>query len=101
MAPSRFGSMRAPEFWNAPAGVIAGLLTPAGAAWNAAASLRRSIARPYRAPVPVICAGNVVAGGSGKTPVALALMHHLIAQSITAQGVNRGYGGARAPARVS
>jgi tetraacyldisaccharide 4'-kinase len=85
--------MRAPEFWSTPPGVMAGLLTPAGAAWSVAASLRRSITRPYRALVPVICVGNVVAGGSGKTPVVLALSTLLQARGVATHIVTRGYGG--------
>jgi tetraacyldisaccharide 4'-kinase len=85
--------MRAPDFWHDNPGFVAGLLTPVGAALDAAGRLRRAIARPYRAPVPVICVGNLVAGGSGKTPVALALAALLAARGLTAAIVMRGYGG--------
>src|SRR5438067_10033513 len=47
--------MRAPEFWHEPPGLAAGLLAPIGTAWDLAARLRRAVARPYRAPVPVLC----------------------------------------------
>jgi tetraacyldisaccharide 4'-kinase len=77
------------------------LLTPVGAAIDAAGRLRRAVARPYRAPVPVICVGNLVAGGSGKTPVALSLAEMLAARGIAALIVMRGYGGKLAgPVRV-
>jgi len=89
--------MRAPEFWHASggpiAGVIAGLLAPLGAAWDAAGRLHRAVARPYRAPVAVICVGNLVAGGSGKTPVVLSLAERLAAMGVDAHVVTRGYGG--------
>jgi tetraacyldisaccharide 4'-kinase len=65
--------MRAPDFWHEPPGLAAALLAPAGAAWEAAARLRRAVARPYRAPMPVICVGNLVAGGSGQTAVGQSL----------------------------
>lgn len=93
--------MRAPDFWSEEPGFLAGLLTPLGAALDAAGRLRRSIARPYRAAVPVICVGNIVAGGSGKTPVALSLASILVARGIGAAIVMRGYGGSLAgPFRV-
>jgi tetraacyldisaccharide 4'-kinase len=85
--------MRAPDFWSEEPGLLAGLLTPLGAALAAAGRLRRSIARPYRAPVPVICVGNIVAGGSGKTPVALSLASILAARGVIPAIVTRGYGG--------
>jgi tetraacyldisaccharide 4'-kinase len=97
--------MRAPDFWNeAPGplgGLVAGLLTPVGAVIDAAGRLCRAVARPYRAPVPVICVGNLVAGGSGKTPVALSLAAMLAGRDVTAAIVTRGYGGRLAgPVRV-
>src|SRR5437660_10789500 len=88
--------MRAPDFWHEPPGVAAALLTPASAAWEAAAWLRRAVTRPYRAPVPVICVGNLVAGGSGKTPVVLSLAGMLAKRGVTVHVVSRGYGGSLA-----
>jgi tetraacyldisaccharide 4'-kinase len=93
--------MRAPDFWSAPPGLAAGLLAPFGAAWDAASRLRRAVARPYRAPLPVVCIGNLVAGGAGKTPVVLSLAGLLSAQGIAVHVVTRGYGGRHAgPVRV-
>jgi tetraacyldisaccharide 4'-kinase len=89
--------MRAPEFWDARSGAIAGLvgglLAPLGAAWDVAGRLRRAVARPYRAAVPVICVGNLVAGGAGKTPVVLALAASIAATGLAIPVVTRGYGG--------
>src|SRR5205823_9155473 len=93
--------MRAPEFWHEPPGLAANLLAPVGAAWDMAARLRRAVARPYRAPVPVLCIGNLVAGGSGKTPIVLSLAGMLRKSGIAVHIVTRGYGGDLAgPVRV-
>src|SRR5437762_2184114 len=97
--------MRAPEFWDAGGGpmaeLVGGLLAPLGVAWDAASRLRRAVTRPYHAPVPVICVGNLVAGGSGKTPVVLALAASITAAGQTIGVVTRGYGGRlRGPVRV-
>jgi tetraacyldisaccharide 4'-kinase len=89
--------MRAPDFWSENqgplAGLVAGLLAPVGIAFDAAGRLRRAVARPYRAAAPVICVGNLVAGGSGKTPVVLSLAAIIKARGIDAHIVTRGYGG--------
>ncbi len=83
----------APAFWTKPPGLGAFLLQPAAAVWDGAGRLRRALAHPYRAPVPVICVGNLVAGGAGKTPVVLALADRLAGLGVAAHVVTRGYGG--------
>ena len=93
--------MRTPEFWDAAPGLIAGLLTPVGVAVDAASRACRAFAHPYRASVPVICVGNIVVGGAGKTPVVLSLVEVLRQAGMSPHIVMRGYGGRLAgPVRV-
>ena len=47
----------------------------------------------WHAPVPLIMVGNIVAGGSGKTPVVLAIAEFLRDQGFRPGLVSRGYGG--------
>lgn len=95
--------MRAPGFWftapDRPA-LIARLLAPLG--WIYAAATARRLRRPGMTPeVPVICIGNLVAGGAGKTPVTLALAERLTARGLAVHVVSRGFGGSLAgPVRV-
>jgi len=91
----------APSFWAEPPGVLANLLLPIAAAWDCVGWLRHALSRPYCASVPVVCIGNLVAGGAGKTPVALAVASFLTAEGLDAHIVTRGYGGRLAgPMRI-
>ena len=85
-------AMRAPEFWRHD-GPAARALAPLAAVWRWGGARRLAQAESYRPAVPVICVGNVVAGGAGKTPVALALARQLIAAGRHPHLLTRGHGG--------
>lgn len=74
------------------------LLLPLSAVFAVIAWLRRTgyqlgWLHAWQAPVPVIVVGNVSVGGTGKTPLTLALVEHLRSQGWRPGIVSRGYGG--------
>ncbi len=102
--------MRAPSFWHLPEGqetkcpytkTMLAVLKPAAFVNDHIGRWRRARTHPARVNCPVICVGNLTAGGTGKTPVAIALGLKLQAMGKTPFFLLRGYGGAEAgPLRV-
>ena len=91
--------MRAPEFWR-ERGAVSTALLPVGFLYDGAGRLRRRLTHPARAGLPVLCVGNLVAGGAGKTPLTLALAEDLTRRGIAVRILTRGYGG-RLPGPVT
>ena len=94
--------MKTPGFWRpGRPTALARVLQPFGAVYGAATA--RRMARPgRRAGAPVVCVGNFVAGGAGKTPAAIALARMLIDDGRRVAFLSRGFGGAKwvEPVRV-
>jgi tetraacyldisaccharide 4'-kinase len=89
--------MRSPRHWT-QRGALACLLLPAAFLFGVAVWLRRmfyasGLLPQTRLRVPVVVVGNLVAGGSGKTPVVIALVQALAAAGYRPGVVSRGYGG--------
>lgn len=90
--------MRPPPFWdpNGPrssGAITRALLSPLGWAYGAATAWRIARTTPAPAPVPVICVGNLTLGGTGKTPVTLAVMEAARTLGLTPAALTRGWGG--------
>ena len=85
--------MKPPLFWYQDRSLLAALLSPLGALYAAATARRVARAPEYKAKIPVICIGNINAGGTGKTPTAIALASRLLELGHSVHLVSRGYGG--------
>ncbi|MGA7674668.1 MAG: tetraacyldisaccharide 4'-kinase [Rhizomicrobium sp.] len=88
--------MRAPEFWDRKdrwSRLAVAALAPIGWIYSASVAGKAHSATPYHCGVPVLCVGNLTVGGTGKTPVAIAIAHALSARGRHPFFLSRGYGG--------
>lgn len=88
--------MRAPEFWNGHdlmARLAIAALSPIGRLYGATVAFKAARARPYHSSAKVVCVGNLTAGGTGKTPIAIAVARMLMDRRLNTVILTRGYGG--------
>ncbi|MGB0934958.1 MAG: tetraacyldisaccharide 4'-kinase [Alphaproteobacteria bacterium] len=80
---------KAPDFWYQPPSSWARILSPISDLYGMGVAISKAFARPKAVSAPVICLGNVTAGGTGKTPLAMALAKRIEG----AHFLSRGYKG--------
>ncbi len=90
----------APPFWWKPVDWRARALGPAAAIYGAVAARRMSRKDAPGADAPVLCVGNLTVGGTGKTPVAIAMTAAARAAGFNPGVVSRGHGGRQRKAHL-
>lgn len=92
-----------PTFWyrRRPT-LLAWLLLPLSWLYILGMRWHRRCSRPVRLPVPVVSLGNITLGGTGKTPLGIALARSLQQRGWRVAVLLRGYGaGGRQPCQVT
>ncbi|MDE2134576.1 MAG: tetraacyldisaccharide 4'-kinase [Alphaproteobacteria bacterium] len=88
--------MRAPKLWDRRdrwSRLAVAALAPIGWIYSATVTWKAHNATPYRSGIPILCVGNLTVGGTGKTPVAIAIARALKARGRKPFFLSRGYGG--------
>ena len=85
--------IKTPNFWRTKPSILSIVLLPFAYIYKMVAGVVSMFRKPFKAPVPIICVGNHVVGGAGKTPVVQALAEYLIQNGQHPHIVSRGYGG--------
>lgn len=87
--------LKTPKFWYQKPGLVAYGLWPLGMLYGLIVTFIRWIKhfQEQSVTIPVISIGNLVMGGSGKTPTAIALAGILKEMGHTPHIITRGYGG--------
>ena len=81
--------IKTPEFWNHK-GITSTALLPLAALWSLATHLRDHLAKQTSVALPVICIGNLSAGGTGKTPLVSLLYDRLVDAGMNPVILSRG-----------
>ena len=90
-----------PKFWRSK-NIIALALSPFSILYSWISRARYVIQKPNRYSSKIICIGNITLGGSGKTPLAIAIGNLLISQKFKISYACKNYGGTIAlPTQVS
>ena len=84
--------IKTPKFWSEK-NFIAKLLYPISCLYYAGYKIRCFLNfSPYKSDIKVVCVGNLVAGGAGKTPVAIEIAKFLNKNGKTFCFLSKGYG---------
>jgi tetraacyldisaccharide 4'-kinase len=84
---------RNPKFWSNKNSRLAKALEPISKVYSFVSNAKINSVTPEKLQVPVICVGNVVLGGAGKTPTVELICDILKANSLNPHILSSGYGG--------
>ena len=94
--------MFTPSFWYKSNSLVSYLFYPLSVVWRVGAYLRAKKTNKKLFRTPIICIGNVVIGGAGKTPSALAIAKILSIMNLKVHILGKGYKGTKkGPIRVN
>ena len=86
--------LKAPRFWYKKNDTyLSNTLYPLSLLFRFGTKIRNIVSRKRLSLIPVICIGNIVVGGAGKTPVAIKLGTLLKKKGFKPHFVSKGYGG--------
>jgi len=86
--------LKAPKFWYIKRdSLLSNLLYPFSLLFRLGTKVRNLISIERKTTLPIICIGNIVIGGAGKTPVALKIGNMLLKAGYKPHFVSKGYGG--------
>ncbi len=83
--------MLTPKFWYVKKSIYPLLLTPFSCLWEYGSNIRAKRKNRKIIDIPIICIGNIVAGGAGKTPSVLALLEILLPLKMNLHVIYKGY----------
>ena len=86
--------LKAPKFWYVKQDTyLSNVLYPFSLLFRLGTKLRSLFSKEKKSELPIICIGNIVVGGAGKTPVALKIGNMLFKAGYTPHFVSKGYSG--------
>lgn len=93
--------MKTPNFWYKNLNLFSYILLPLSLLYMLAVTLYKRTCKTQSFTIPIICVGNLTAGGTGKTPATMAIAERLKSMGHKPHIVSRGYGGSeKGPLRV-
>ncbi len=83
--------MNQPSFWYKKNTFLEKLLRPVGCLYGFIVGWRLKHNKPYAPRIPVVCVGNICVGGTGKTPICLALADYFVRRGKNVFFLSHGY----------
>ena len=83
--------MKTPKFWYKKKTLLSLALLPLSGLWLLVSYLKNKLKKKHYFNIPIICIGNAIAGGGGKTPLILELCKQYRSKKISVHVVYKAY----------